>query len=166
MLACLPPSLPTFPLPCWVFLSFPSKLFGTIRRLSVRLGGSQPVGLAKFPPLHGPVVLLEKLCACYSLSSLWRLDGTTRTLTSSDASAFGSLGLWPVFPTSRGRNIWRTRRKPAYYYCLVRSPATGCTSSTSGWTFSLNTWSGMLGRHVSPPQTPLQRSPGLPCLAN
>lgn len=106
------------------------------------------------PLLHHPVACHasgEVVPAFHSLSSLQRLKGIAHTWTSSEASAVGSLGLWPNFPASRGRNIWR-RTKPVHYdsLCGLRHRRKGegsCTEDGVLSTYSVRT----VGRQESCP---------------
>ena len=117
------PLCPTFPHPSWVFLGFPNK---HVNAHPVSARASEEATLRDWPrkqalcgsapPLPG--TFWKKLCRPLTL-------GTTHTLTSSEGSAFGSLGVWPNLPTSRGRNICGGRGRGLYLITAYLTPVTG-----------------------------------------
>lgn len=109
---------------------------------------------------------LEKGGPPFTLYPAFRAGREAHTSTPSEGPAGGSSGLWPNFPASRGRNIWRTRKKFVHDHCPVSPPATGHLDT--GRMVSFSTGSGIRGRHAGPARQVTQRSgPGArPGLAN
>lgn len=91
------------------------------------------VGLSPYPPLRREL--------------LWKavVDGTLGTLAWSSGSAEGSLGILSSFSVTRGRKIWRPRKKCVISVLLNHDIQSGSQAGTVQDSGPCRYWSSMLG---------------------